>query len=203
MAFEGTGAWVLSSSSEEFIVFQGAAARTLGTPISMLQTSTSAPVPGMNSAHIIDFSSVADDNDIGAYTGPITFTDFADFVSQLTDVNNNWVTQDGFGVDNGSDGPAPEHPDDLYGGFANSLGINSVAEESSFRLYPNPVIGNTVHIVSKTGMSKSVQVYDLFGKLVLNEETRKDVNVSGLSSGVYVVKINEGSTSVSKKLIIK
>jgi hypothetical protein len=201
--FEGAGTWALGASNEEIIIFQGTSARTLGTPISTFQSDNATDLPtGLNLSYVTNFEGVADDADVGVYTGPTTFTDLADFAAQITDVVNNWTTQDG-ATGNGIDSVYPDYPADLNPGFSETLGTDSFSLANSFKMYPNPVNGNTVTIISNSNTSKTVNVYDVFGKEVLIQEINETLNVSGLASGVYVVKITQDDLSISKKLVIK
>lgn len=84
-----------------------------------------------------------------------------------------------------------------------SLGIND-ANESQFSLYPNPASNGFVNIVSKVSGDKEVAVFDVLGKQVINTTiTGERLNISALNSGVYIVKINQGNASVTKKLVVK
>lgn len=70
------------------------------------------------------------------------------------------------------------------------------------RIYPNPA-NDVVTISTNSSAVKSVQMFDISGKQVLNVDTDSTINVSTLSKGIYVVKIvEEGKTSTSK-LVIK
>lgn len=79
--------------------------------------------------------------------------------------------------------------------------ISSVSEFSSadFGIYPNPCI-DVINIDwpnSKTNVSYSIS--DLAGKLILNGALAKDIDVSTLASGTYVVSILEGQKMARKK----
>jgi hypothetical protein len=83
------------------------------------------------------------------------------------------------------------------------LGIkqNTIA---GLNMYPNPVSNGTLHINSNSSEAKSVSVYDLLGKQVLNTKTSNSaINVSSLKSGSYIVKITEDGKTDTKKLIIQ
>lgn len=73
---------------------------------------------------------------------------------------------------------------------------------SQFRLFPNPTNQNTVTINStKTGLI-TVSLFDVLGKNVLNETLQNNtVNLSGLKNGLYLIKISQNGTSITKKLI--
>lgn len=83
------------------------------------------------------------------------------------------------------------------------LGVkqNTIA---GLNMYPNPVSNGTLHITSNSSEAKSISVYDVLGKQVLNTKTVNNaVNVSSLKSGSYIVKITEDGKTDTKKLIIQ
>lgn len=77
-------------------------------------------------------------------------------------------------------------------------------EISGFKLYPNPTYNDIVYITTKDNASKDIIVYDLFGEIVLKERTTyKDLNISKLDAGVYIVQVTENYKTTSKKLVKK
>ena len=76
------------------------------------------------------------------------------------------------------------------------------ATELSF--YPNPVSNGKIYITSKTSLEKEIAIFDVLGKLVFEDKTaNKELNISKLSPGVYIIKIKEGETTATRKLIVK
>ncbi len=72
------------------------------------------------------------------------------------------------------------------------------------RLYPNPVTGDKVFITSKNDLDKKIIIFDVLGKKVLQTLiTTKELNISDLSPGVYIIKITEEEASSTRKLIIR
>jgi hypothetical protein len=70
--------------------------------------------------------------------------------------------------------------------------------------YPNPVSNGKVYITTKSTLTKDITIYDILGKVVLQTSiSNKELNVTSLSPGVYVVKIKEGEATATRKLIIK
>jgi hypothetical protein len=70
-------------------------------------------------------------------------------------------------------------------------------------IYPNPVNSGKIYISSKSSLDKKVEIFDVLGKKVLETMiTTKEVNVSNLSAGVYIIKIKEGESSATRKLIV-
>ena len=83
---------------------------------------------------------------------------------------------------------------------SSSLGIgdNSI---SDFSMYPNPS-SSVVKISAPETQIKTIDVYDLNGRLVIsnqyNSVKKTDLDVANLSSGIYLLNINN---QVLKKLI--
>ena len=70
--------------------------------------------------------------------------------------------------------------------------------------YPNPVSNGKIYITSKTALEKEILIFDVLGKKVLQAViTSKELNVSTLSPGVYIIKIKEGEATATRKLIVK
>ena len=77
-------------------------------------------------------------------------------------------------------------------------------EIAGLNIYPNPVTNGTLYITSNSSEVKTVAVYDILGKQVLNAKTSNNaVNVSNLKGGAYIVKITEEEKTDTKKLIIE
>lgn len=71
-------------------------------------------------------------------------------------------------------------------------------------MYPNPVSNGKVYISSKNDLDKEIIIFDVLGKKALQTTiSSKELNVSNLSAGVYIIKINEGDASATRKLIVK
>ncbi|MEZ4854620.1 T9SS type A sorting domain-containing protein [Flavobacterium sp.] len=71
-------------------------------------------------------------------------------------------------------------------------------------LYPNPVSGNVLNITSSNNGAMSVQIFDVLGKRVANTSViNNQINISGLNSGVYIVKITEEGKTATRKLVVK
>ncbi|QYJ69311.1 T9SS type A sorting domain-containing protein [Flavobacterium litorale] len=82
-------------------------------------------------------------------------------------------------------------------------GANQTIE--GLNIYPNPV-NNTdrIYITSKNMQSKEIQVYDVLGKKILQTIiSGKELSISALTPGVYIIKIKEGDATSTRKLIVK
>jgi len=77
-------------------------------------------------------------------------------------------------------------------------------EITNLKLFPNPLTGNVLNIVTNSGVEKSVAVFDVLGKQVINAKTvNGTVNAANLTAGVYVVKITEEGKTATRKLIVQ
>ena len=71
-------------------------------------------------------------------------------------------------------------------------------------IYPNPVVGSKVYITSNKNQTKEVEIYNVLGKKVLIARvTGKELDVSELTPGIYILKIREGVTQATRKLVVR
>lgn len=71
-------------------------------------------------------------------------------------------------------------------------------------IYPNPVSGGRIYVTSKTGLNKEVEIFDVLGKRILQATlSGKELNISELTPGVYIIKVKEGESTATRKLIVK
>ncbi|MBK1894796.1 T9SS-dependent choice-of-anchor J family protein [Chryseobacterium paridis] len=84
-----------------------------------------------------------------------------------------------------------------------SLGVSEIDKKTA-SIYPNPVI-DVLHIDSKNKMA-DIKIYDLTGRLQKQENINSEnarVDLSGLETGTYIVRIKEGGSEKSYKIIKK
>jgi hypothetical protein len=71
-------------------------------------------------------------------------------------------------------------------------------------LYPNPVSNGKVYILTKNDLEKEVVIFDVLGKKVLQTMvSSRELNISNLTPGVYIIKITENNSSATRKLIVR
>ncbi|KAF2520100.1 T9SS type A sorting domain-containing protein [Flavobacterium salilacus subsp. salilacus] len=93
--------------------------------------------------------------------------------------------------------------------FVDAIGLGVLSTKnfdaiSGLTMYPNPLSGNILNITSDANAAKTVAIYDVLGKQVVNTVTTNGtVNVSGLTSGVYIVKITEEGKTATRKLVVR
>ncbi|WP_293873211.1 T9SS type A sorting domain-containing protein [Flavobacterium sp.] len=74
---------------------------------------------------------------------------------------------------------------------------------AGLNIYPNPVSNGTLFIETAANGAKTVTVFDVLGKQVMNATTTDNfINVSSLHTGIYIVSITEEGKTASRKLII-
>lgn len=81
------------------------------------------------------------------------------------------------------------------------LSSASFSQIDGLKIYPNPT-KNVLNISTDSNSTKSVQVYDMIGKEVINTEIETQLNVSSLTPGLYLAKITEEGKTSTTKLVI-
>ncbi len=80
---------------------------------------------------------------------------------------------------------------------------NNAAMEG-LSIYPNPTSGDKIYITTKSNIEKEATIFDVLGKKVLQATSyNREINISTLSPGVYIIKIKEGDYTATRKLIVK
>ena len=82
-----------------------------------------------------------------------------------------------------------------------SLGLGD-NNQNLFSVYPNPA-NSYVNISSQEIGDKNIAIYNVLGKQVINTTTSERVDISTLTSGVYIVKISQNGVSSTKKLVVR
>ena len=85
-----------------------------------------------------------------------------------------------------------------------AVGINE-ASISDFSIYPNPA-ENVVFIKSQNNTAKKLEIYNLLGANVFSNTvigTLNKVDLSSIEKGVYLIKVTDGNTVNTKRLVVK
>ena len=89
----------------------------------------------------------------------------------------------------------------VYSFTTSSLGTNDVKNKLNANIFPNPA-KDFINIQSDEKI-KSVEIYNLQGQKLITA-TQKQINISSLSSGIYIVRIEDiENNTITKKIIIK
>ncbi len=82
-------------------------------------------------------------------------------------------------------------------------GINDQVS-GQFSIYPNPATKGFVNISSKVSGAKTISIFDVLGKQVVKTTLNGErLDISALNSGIYILKIEQGKASTTKKLVIE
>ena len=73
-----------------------------------------------------------------------------------------------------------------------------------FKMYPNPVTQGRVYIITAENGPKKIRIFDVLGTPVL-ETTMigKELNISELNAGIYLIQVYEKDKVATRKLIVK
>jgi hypothetical protein len=84
-----------------------------------------------------------------------------------------------------------------------SLKENSI---EGFVAYPNPISDKRFTVSTANSDNKLVNIYNVLGKQVFTQSftgTSKTLDVSAISTGIYILKVTEGNKISTKKLVIR
>ncbi len=115
---------------------------------------------------------------------------FAPNSSEYEPVSGNYGTGGAWRIDNFN----------VSGTASASVKDNNIV---GLNIYPNPATGSTLFVTSNNNVEKSVAIFDVLGKQVINTVTTGAVNIANLNAGVYIVKVTEEGKTASRKLVVK
>jgi len=93
----------------------------------------------------------------------------------------------------------PSYVDNIWQSL---LSVNTFETEDTVKIYPNPIKGNLLNIEVKNTVT--YDIYDVLGKKILSgniSPSNKQVNVSKLKNGVYILNLKTEKGNITKKLI--
>jgi thiol-disulfide isomerase/thioredoxin len=178
-------------------------------------TTTETPVSGslaINTCHTFTiYDTYGDGMDAGYGVGSFTVTDGSGTTLASGGV---FIDEDGAAFKTGSQStPASwdcnngicSDPGTGTGQYASLGSCNAVCNttavndfSSSLSIYPNPV----KDILTIEGAYTSVEVFDIFSKLVLSSEYAKNINVASLADGIYMLNITTEKGIQTQKITI-
>jgi len=86
--------------------------------------------------------------------------------------------------------------------YQNTTLSNKEFKENRFKIFPNPV-SETINILTDEAIDY-LEIFNIFGSLVKNSsfELNKQLDVSDLSPGIYLLIIHSGSKKITKKIVV-
>lgn len=94
--------------------------------------------------------------------------------------------------------------DDIYVGIDTTVTVEKYDFEKAINIYPNPAI-DIININIPYNNSATIEIYNVFGKLVSEKKTSEIdniIHISDQSSGIYFIKIHVENRFITKKIII-
>lgn len=74
----------------------------------------------------------------------------------------------------------------------------------NFSIYPNPVTSGRLIIKSNVNINKYIEIYDILGKKQMSIlMTGREINISKLNPGIYILKARIDGKTATRKLVIK
>ena len=117
----------------------------------------------------------------------------------------NWTYSGVGGLGGGTNNATANSPFPIGTYTAPTVSVkNNIIE--GFSIYPNPITNYTFTLTSASSEEKSVTVFNLLGKKVLETRfsgTKSDINVSAINAGIYILKVTESGKTATKKLVIR
>lgn len=136
-----------------------------------------------------------------------------DFSNPMPEVSSTFVTGFCNGTNTGLSNYKGNTPTKStnYAVLNSQFNINELQLESNwdFSIYPNPTTSNTTVVISgNNSMNYSVEVSDMTGKVIYSkvnngEVSSSELELSGISKGVYFVKVNTLLGTKMKQLVIQ
>jgi hypothetical protein len=96
------------------------------------------------------------------------------------------------------------------GGFIPILDVDDFDLESTFSVFPNPNNGEfTIKFNLVESNNVNIQVFDIRGRSILNKdfnstgEFNQIINLGNVQSGMYLLNVNNGLRTVTRKIIVE
>ena len=87
--------------------------------------------------------------------------------------------------------------------FYKKIALSTIIEQKELKLYPS--IASTIVSIENTSASKSLKVFDVQGKMVLNtttQENKTEIDLTKLQNGNYFAIIGQGSDVFQSRFIV-
>ena len=126
------------------------------------------------------------------------------YLNTLTELSQDDVTFINFSIDASDDESSASNRFKIV--FTENVLGTSDSELNTFSVYPNPVSNGILNInLSNDITEASVALYNLIGQRVLDgvlTTSQSILDVTNLSSGVYIVEVTSGNTTNTQRIVI-
>ncbi|MFB9051692.1 T9SS type A sorting domain-containing protein [Formosa undariae] len=87
---------------------------------------------------------------------------------------------------------------------AQAVNADTTQNIEELSIYPNPVSNGKLYIVTKNNLTKDIEIFNVLGKSILQTTLfGKEMNISKLNAGIYIIKIKENNISTTRKLVVR
>jgi hypothetical protein len=88
-----------------------------------------------------------------------------------------------------------------------NVGIEEQTANSTFQIYPNPSAGRFIISFEEVIIKGEVEMLNFLGERIFKEnifhQSKKEINLKNISSGIYFVKVFDGDKGYCKKIIVE
>ncbi len=90
-----------------------------------------------------------------------------------------------------------------------TIGLEEIELDKAITIYPNPTDGVfTVVYSNQSNLPVVISISDVLGRMVYNNsvtggDIAENINLSQYKSGVYFIRLAQGTTAVTKRITIK
>ena len=107
---------------------------------------------------------------------------------------------EGEGVTNNNNAPSP-FP---IGSYSTATASVNRSEILNFSIYPNPLTSGKLYINTNSNSEKNIQIFDVLGKKVFESNLKgRELDLTKLTAGIYILKVLEEGKTATRKLVIK
>ncbi len=81
--------------------------------------------------------------------------------------------------------------------------INEAKAENNFKIYPNPLSGNVLKLsYDKNINDMYINIFDMMGRLVFQDKDRRELDLSSLNNGIYIIELRCKDSTNRQQIII-
>jgi hypothetical protein len=135
--------------------------------------------------------------------GDVGFVNFANNDYHITNSSPAYSFATGL-----TDFPSDDIDSDVRGSSRLDAGADQFFVASStelpefkpFTIHPNPS-NSEINLVMKASVPFTIEISDLFGKVLILENNQKKIDISKLKTGIYTISIKQGQMCYQQKLL--
>ena len=84
-----------------------------------------------------------------------------------------------------------------------SIASEDLFQKLDYKLYPNPLVGNSLNFISPRSEIKEIAILNILGKEVFKKITlNNQIQLPNLRRGIYIVKLKQGNYLGLSRLVV-